>query len=296
MGKATSVTTLVLVALAITPFSANPAELQAETPCDAKTPCIAATPPIEKPAWILTFNDEFNGYALDASKWLPRYGGHPAVYEMRDGILHLRVDEDTPGLNEEGGACSGIATYDRVPESPVQDFAQQYGRFEIRARVPSGNGLCSTFWMKPLDPMYKRLEADGGTRASADHAMEIDIFEQLGKDPCRNKFTVHFGRDYKENHRFESHYRLFPFDLSKNFHVYALEWDEKYVVWFVDGAEAFRSDKPAHEPFAIILSLYAGTNWWGELDLKLEWPKDYEIDYIRVYKKAPEHKKPDAAG
>src|SRR5207245_1046234 len=133
---------------------------------------------------------------------------------------------------------SGIET-GRAPKP----FAQQYGWFEIRARCAKGSGLACAFWLSPYDKKYMRLKVDGGTRAGADEANEIDIFEQQGNDPQGNNFTIHYGHDPLEQGS-DARHVIFPFDLTADFHVYALDWNARDVIWYVDGREVHRSNNP----------------------------------------------------
>ena len=236
----------------------------------------------EKPGWKLTFADEFNGVALDPDKWEQHYRGNqslPANAIVKDGGLHLRIDQKLPttrpGANDR---VSGIET-----RKSKQNFAQQYGLFEIRARCPKGSGYQAAFWLSPLDGEYSKLTSEGGTRKSADEATEIDIFEQLGKNDHANNFTVHYGGGGSDEGSDQRHV-VFPFSLTTDFHVYSLQWDKKVLIWLVDGKPVHRSDKPPQSPFFIRLSVYEGDGpWRGAVSRPVDYPKDFEIDYVRVY-------------
>jgi beta-glucanase (GH16 family) len=80
---------------------------------------------------------------------------------------------------------------------------------------------------------------------------------------------------------------IFPFDLTADFHVYGLEWDAKAVTWYVDGKQVHRSDKSPRNPFFIRLGIYEGDSpWSGKMDPNDPYPKDFDLDYMRVYSKA----------
>jgi beta-glucanase (GH16 family) len=239
----------------------------------------------QKPGWQLTFDDEFNAPALDARHWNTNYRGNsslPANYVLADGILRLRIDRNAPPpRGGDAGRVSGIETR-RAP----QPFAQQYGWFEIRARCHEGAGVACAFWLSPLDGDFDKLKIDGGTRASANEATEIDIFEQQGNEPHGNNFTVHYGRSIGTEHGSSARHRIFPFSFTSDFHRYALKWNSSAIVWYIDGQEVHRSDKVPHTPFFPRLSLYEHNNpWCGDIDPHDPYPKDFEIDYIRIYSK-----------
>src|SRR5439155_20646536 len=172
---------------------------------------------LDKPGWTLTFHDEFDGPQLDLNKWIPRYRGMealPANYVIQDGILHLRMDRDLPGPRSPGGKdrVTGIET--RRSRRP---FAQQYGLFELRARCCKGSGIQSAWWLSPMDSDYFRIKSEGGMRASPREATEIDIFEQQGKEPQWNNFTVHYGGAAIEGS--DARHTQLPFSLTDDFHI-----------------------------------------------------------------------------
>jgi len=254
-----------------------------------------ANPKVEKSGWVLTFHDEFNGPELDTTKWYTFYRDVKAIYFIKEGILHLRIDRVLPELGaNRTNRVSSIQTVAGWKEWPGgRPFSQRYGRFEIRARCCRGSGRCSAFWMMPADPRYSKLKEDGGIRESLNEAVEIDICEQLGREPMSNHFTVHFGRSNvleDEGHKQESNAREFAFDHSEDFHIYALEWTQKSLIWYVDGKEVARSNKTAHQPFFILLGVYEQMpgvkGWKGMLESNPSYPCDFEIDYIRVYQRA----------
>ena len=271
--------------------------------------CMANVPEEqEKPGWRLTFQDEFDEPVLNDYRWYSSYrpglmlrmkqlGKKPAAdkqvelspnahYVIEDGILKLRIDEKLPARPEKSDNCvSGIQTsdfrYGANNEIQFMDkFAQKYGWFEIRSRMPSGSGLNSAFWLTQSDP--RDQEVVDGVRVT-EGLMEIDIFEQLGRQTGQHliQFHVHITG-------FGSIYNL-GFDPSKEFHVYALEWEEGALRWYVDGKMVLEyiGETPLKKMF-VLLDLYqnSGTpGWTGTTDPNMPYPRDFEIDYIRVYVK-----------
>ena len=248
------------------------------------------TAPPDRQGWTLTFHDEFDQPQLDETKWHTYYRDARTHYVIEDGVIHVRIDAELPlaGANKTF-RCSSIQTSPGgwVDWPGGRPFAQQHGWFEISARCAEGSGRHMAFWMMPADAAYNKLVEDGGTRRDANEAVEIDIFEQLGRDPMSNHFTVHFGRRSSTDDRAaENAHPTLPFDASADFHVYALEWTREKLVWYVDGDEVFRSDKSPQAPFYILLGNYENCGWTGPLDTALPYPRDFEIRYIRVYQPA----------
>src|SRR5438874_1558292 len=99
-----------------------------------------------RPGWNLTFSEEFESSQLDAAHFSARFDNDPklpATYFIKDGVLHLRMDRNDPPKRPDGkaGRVSCIET------RGTKGVAQQYGRFEVRARSPQGSGLCAGFWL-----------------------------------------------------------------------------------------------------------------------------------------------------
>ncbi|WP_040552153.1 glycoside hydrolase family 16 protein, partial [Rheinheimera nanhaiensis] len=110
----------------------------------------------------------------------------------------------------------------------------KYGRFEMRAKLPSGQGSWPAFWMLPTDEVY------GGWPKSG----EIDIVEAVnlktvnaeGVAEANVHGTLHYGRDWPNNESSGKAY-LLPDDINPadDFHTYAIEWQEGEIRWYVDG-------------------------------------------------------------
>jgi len=180
----------------------------------------APAPPLEKSGWRLTFHDEFDGPKLNDMYWFSAYRSgrkeyfkrigkesrwvdQNAHYVFADGILKLRIDETLPFRPHKGVRCvSCIQTSDHrfgatTNEFQILDkFAQKYGWFEIRCRMPKGSGLHSAFWLHQHDPTKQEYTPDGRRRMLGEGVVEIDIFEQLGKkvDSRIIDFNVHFTK------------------------------------------------------------------------------------------------------
>lgn len=263
----------------------------------------AADPIPEKPGWKLTFHDEFDGPMLDNLNWFPSYRvglseithrnkkgakwvSRNANYVLEDGVIKIRLDEQFPlRAKKDGFVCSSIQTSDfrfgkTMDQVQVLDkFAQKYGWFEIRSRMPEGSGLHSAFWLLHSDPNDQEIAPNGRRRKIGDGVVEIDIFEQLGNRTEKQliDFNVHFTKDGHFRHEL-------GFDPSKEFHVYAFEWNEGELIWYVDGKKAYtyKGETP-QKPMFILLGLYQGSGWVGPMDPDMPYPRDFEVDYIRVY-------------
>jgi len=156
-----------------------------------------------------------------------------------------------------------------------------YGRFEIRAKLPTGLGTWPAIWMLPTDWEY------GGWPASG----EIDIMENVGYDPDTIVASAH-TQSYNHIMGTQKNARIACTDSYKNFHTYALEWEADEYRAYIDDIHyfTFKNEKtgykewPFDKRFHLLLNLAIGGNWGGArgVDDTLL-PHRFEIDYVRVY-------------
>ncbi|WP_440876140.1 family 16 glycosylhydrolase [Thalassotalea sp. PLHSN55] len=188
--------------------------------------------------WVMVWSDEFDGAAIDQSKWSHEvncdgggnserqcYTDDAANSFINDGILNIVA------LPAEEGAAQPY-TSARLNTRYKADF--KYGRFEMRAKLPSGQGSWPAFWMLPTDYVY------GGWPKSG----EIDILEAVnlktvdGEGAVESKVygTLHYGKEWPDNAHSGTSYSL-PDGVNPadDFHTYAIEWQEGEMRWYVDG-------------------------------------------------------------
>jgi len=262
-------------------------------------------PLVEKPGWKLTFQDEFNRPLLNDMYWFAAYRSgrkeyfkrigkpsrwtdHNAYYVIDGGVLKLRIDEKLPFRPDKSMPCAScIQTSDHrfgatIAEYQILDkFAQKYGWFEIRCRCPRGEGLLSAFWLHQHDPTRQEYTPEGRRKNVGDGVLEIDIFEQQGRHIVDTHSTVDLNVHFTP----DAHYRpKVDVDLSKDFHVWAMEWQEGQIDWYLDGkvVQTYKGRTPQEKMF-ILVALFQYSGWIGKIDPKLTYPRDFEIDYVRVY-------------
>ncbi len=232
--------------------------------------------------WELTFSDEFDGPELDRTKWRTDYFGNPRAesFVLEGGTIKLRLTRE---MIEE----PRVSHLDTRPS-----LAQQFGWFEIRAKLPAGDGFVPAFWLLPEDPAYERLVDEGGTRTNLLEAYEIDIFEIPTRNANGGVFSIHAGANTETDtarRRSQSFRALFrDIDVSRDFHTYAVNWGPTEVTWVVDGRVVGRNPMSPQAPFYLILdNQVANDGVWGNLDPdRVTFPKDLELDYVRVYQNA----------
>ena len=176
----------------------------------------------------------------------------------------------------------------RVNTSSRHDFT--YGRMEAKIKVPSGNGFLPAFWMMPTET---------ARYGSWPRCGEIDIMEVVSNDPTREYGSLHFGNPHTQRQGSVSN----GSDYSKEYHVFAVEWEPGSIRWYVDGEAFYETGDwftasaegakeapypaPFNQPFHIILNVAVGGDWPGDPDPNLEFNEDtcMYVDYVRVYQK-----------
>lgn len=245
-------------------------------------------------AFHLVFRDEFDGETLDLSRWTTCYwwddngctnlGNNemqwyrPENVSLADGnlVIEARPEEVVGWKGRMFPYTSGIVTtglyYEEDP-SQVR-FATTYGYFEIRAKVPAGQGLWSAFWTLPV------------TRESKP---EIDVMEVLGHRADVLEMHFHYRND-KGDSRSVGH-EVETVDLASDWQVYGLEWSEEAIVWYLNGEEVWRYEEKERipsEPLYLLLNLAVGGDWPGAPDETTVFPAHYVIDYVRVWQRGEE--------
>jgi len=249
----------------------------------------------------LVWSDEFNGNALDDAQWIYETGCDGWGNNEQQCYTEHRKEN----VRVEGGNL--------ILEIKIENFenkrnftsgrlhskgAWAYGRYECRARLPSGKHIWPAIWMYPNSTKKYGGWPDSG---------EIDIMEMRGHEPTKVEGTIHYYGGGAG-----SGATAFPFDFSKDFHVFTLEWEKLEMRWLVDGKVYHKEslDKEwlwqgkklytehgqpfdPSNPFFWVLNLAVGGAFfgtWGPYVTPAEaaspavWPKhSMEIDYVRVY-------------
>ncbi len=255
-----------------------------------------STPQPSRPGWTLTWSDEFNASdnsPVNASKWVSETGGNGwgneelEYYTARpENALQLGGNLVIKVLQEKYTGADGVTRdYTSARLKTLGKFSQKYGRFEARIKIPKGQGIWPAFWMLG-DDIKKNNWPDCG---------EIDIMENIGKEPALVHGTIH-GPGYSGDKGIGS-----PFALPDNarfaddFHIFAVEWEPKAIRFYVDDhlyatrtpSELPKGKKWAYDhPFFILLNVAVGGNWPGSPDSTSVFPQTMRVDYVRVYKRA----------
>ncbi|HVU91089.1 MAG TPA: glycoside hydrolase family 16 protein [Jatrophihabitans sp.] len=242
--------------------------------------------------WRCTFADDFSGRSLDPTRWTPvttansglRQGGacyvdSPNNIAVRNGALNLTVRREyrastcIPGYYTQYTAGQ-VATTGR--------FAQQYGRFSIRARFPAATvaGLQSSLWMWP--------QTSGGGSG------EIDIAEEYSKYADRAIPYLHYAYDPATvNAATGVNVVTNNWCRIRNvaaFHVYTVTWTARQIAIDYDGQTCLVDNlqpagaSPFDQPFFLLLTQTLGTGANGFQAWLTPLPATTQIDWVRAWK------------
>ena len=243
--------------------------------------------------WQLVWSDEFDTDELDESKWSYQYGtgrdegltgwGNNELQYYTDREENIYIEDDMLHIVAHEERYEGMNyTSARIRTKDKGDW--QYGRFEIRAKMPEGQGIWPAIWMLPTDNLFGIWPNSG----------EIDIMELVGHEPETIHGTVHYGvnNENQYDHQYTgSSYTLEEEKFSDDFYVFSIEWEQNQIKWFVDGEQYFTITStdlspyqyPFNARFHLLINLAVGGNWPGSPDDTTEFPQKLIVDYVRVY-------------
>jgi len=235
--------------------------------------------------YVKVWGDEFNTPGLpDDTRWdyeIGKVRNDELQYYTYKRSENARIQDTVLIIEARKEAFQG-ASYTSASLISKYKGDWLYGKFEIRAKVPTGKGTWPAIWMMPTNSEY------GGWPKSG----EIDIMEYVGMNPANLYFTAHFGSDSGAGHK-SSGNSTTAINLPYNkFITFSLVWTPDKLEWFADGVKyhtyAKMSDDPKVWPFNkmfyFILNLAYGGSWGAQQgidDTKL--PHKFYIDYVRVY-------------
>ena len=191
--------------------------------------------------WKLVWNDEFDGSSIDPRKWTHEVncdgGGNNEEQCYTDAAENAFVADGVLNIvaRPAGEGAPKPYTSARLNTRDKADF--KYGRFEMRAKLPFGQGSWPAFWMMPTDSEY------GGWPRSG----EIDIMEAVNlkadapdQEEPENRIhgTLHYGSGADEaGHKYtgKSYKKADGSNPADDFHTYAIEWQEGEIRWYMDG-------------------------------------------------------------
>ncbi len=236
----------------------------------------------DHPSMKMIWSDEFDGSLLNQDNWTYETGDGCSIGNCGWGNNELEVYTDKPdNVKIENGklvitALSGNE-YTSARIKTEKKVEVQFGRIDVRAKLPKGQGIWPAIWMLGANISKVGWPACG----------EIDIMELVGHEPAVVHGTAHY--DDLGHKSSTGSYSLSRDDFSQKFHVFSLVWDRNRIEWFVDNQPFKTFDKgnignyPFNAPFFFILNVAVGGIWPGNPDGTTVFPQQMTIDYVRVY-------------
>jgi beta-glucanase (GH16 family) len=282
------------------PVSPTPAE-PSVSPSPTPTPALPAGPcgaGILKPdgtPWQCTFSDDFDGTALDTSKWTPlttavtglTNGGDcwmssPVNIALQDGVLRLTTRREAEPFRCSSLGGTGFMTqYSSGSISTTGKFNQAYGRFSFRAKFPRGDqpGVMASLWMHPFRQKYGKWPDSG----------EIDVAEYFSRYPDRAIPYIHYKTAEPDSSVTNTSCVI---DKPWKFHTYTAVWEPGHIVisfddkvcidHHVNAAAPLTGSQPFDQPFSIHLSQCLG-GADNRISDKTKLPATTEVDWVRIW-------------
>lgn len=239
--------------------------------------------------WDLVWSDEFTGSqgtSPDNSKWVFDIGRGPNNDGWGNQELQVYTNStDNVKLDGDGNlmitATGGGGSFNSGRIKTQGKFSQRYGRIEARIKTTTGPGMWPAFWML----------GDNITTVDWPQCGEIDIMEQKGHESQITYGSIH-GPGYSGGGALGGSYVLNNGRFNLNFHVYAVEWFENVLDFYVDdflykritidevGAEG---QWVFNQPFFILLNVAVGGSFVGFPTSGTTFPQSMYVDYVRVY-------------
>ncbi len=244
-------------------------------------------------SWQLVWTDEFDKVGIpDSTRWSYDVGGH--------GWGNQELQFYTSARKENARVENGHLIIEARQENwENRDYTSArlvskgkgdwtYGRFEVRAKLPTGRGTWPAIWMLPSQTSYgEGFWPDNG---------EIDVMEHVGFDPDVVHASVH-TKAYHHSIGAQKTGKIHVPTSRSDFNVYAAEWTPAEMRWYVNDKHffTFKNERltnpkadhrqwPFDKPFHLMLNIAVGGTWGGQKGVDESiWPQQMVVDYVRVY-------------
>ncbi len=246
--------------------------------------------PLEYEGYNLVWQDEFEGSAINPDNWvfetgngcpnLCGWGNNEWQYYRQENAW---IDQDENVLTIEARRENvGDSQYTSTRMKTQGKKSFKYGRIDIRALLPKGQGIWPALWML----------GDDITSVGWPKCGEIDIMEMIGGSDREN--TTHGTLHWDNNgHNYTGgSYTLSSGTFGSEYHVFTILWDENSIQWLVNDVPFHEIDiTPSHmtefhQEFFLLFNVAVGGNWPGYPDQTTVFPQQMKVDYVRVFQPA----------
>jgi len=228
------------------------------------------------PTYSLVWSDEFDGPDIDTTKWNFELGSlgvnNEKEYYKKE---NASIQDGNLVITAKAENVNGFP-YTSARMNTMNKFQQDYGRIEAKIKVPMGFGMWPAFWM---------LGANINT-VSWPNCGELDIMEHINNTP-----TI-YGTMHWNSGGGHAQYGLTTSSTPGDYHIYAIEWDQNEIRWYVDDTlyvtgnikDNINNTAAFHLPFFIILNLAVAGDFPGQTVDATLLPESMYVDYVKVYK------------
>lgn len=272
----------------------------------------------ENSEWTKIWGDEFSTKTMDANRWITQgwrgaawnrfvsltAAGHKVVNKFDDGYYNSYCIKKPDGLPKTEGNLEMISG----AINSLGKFSMTYGYIECRAKTRKHVGNFPAFWMMPTGSTLVKGPDSPSNFTSWPNNGEIDIWESINTQDAAHT-TIHSGwTGWKVYDNWPvAPKQSSPANTKSNpanmdlFHVFALEWDEDGLYFYIDGKKVFTYPNqhysepgspyylpdicwPFNKPFYVILNQSVGNgSWASNPDVNFEYLTNF--DYVRAYQK-----------
>ncbi|MFT6320271.1 MAG: beta-glucanase (GH16 family) [Granulosicoccus sp.] len=243
--------------------------------------------PNSYPGMTLVWTDEFNEANINLGNWTHETGNGSGGWGNNELQYYTSSSENSYISDgkliieaKEQNVSGSNYTSARMISAGKREFI--YGRVDVRAKLPEGQGIWPAVWMLGADIFTDGWPACG----------EIDIMELVGHEPNKANGTAHWG-----NQGNPSTYQGNAFTLpagekySDEFHVFSIIWENNSIKWLMDDQQFFsitdgnvtNTAYPFNDNFFFILNVAVGGNWPGSPDASTVFPQRMFVDYVRIF-------------
>lgn len=238
--------------------------------------------PLSYSGMELVWNDEFEGNAINPSYWsfeigAGGWGNNELQYYRKenswvsDGTLTIEARKEN--------YQSSSYTSTRMITRNKQSF--KYGRIDIRALLPKGQGIWPALWM-----LGNNISTVGWPKSG-----ELDIMEMIGGNGREKTVygTLHWSNENNEHAQAGGSYNLPNGTFGDEYHVFSVIWNETSIRWLVNDTQFHVIDiTPSHmtefhQEFFFIFNIAVGGNWPGYPNATTQFPQQMKVDYVRVF-------------
>ena len=256
----------------------------------------------------LIWKDEFQGETIDKEKWSAQTGNgftlsngtYIAGWGNDELQYYTELGKNSVQKNGEMHLIAKKESYQSFQYTSARivtrgKFNFQYGRIDIRAKLPEGQGYWPALWLLPDNGPGVSEGAYGGWAASG----EIDILENKGFQPNIISGALHYGGPWPNNVYTLKEYEFPKGQSATDFHTYSVIWEKDKIQWLVDEkvygettewhSETQKGKKhpfpaPFNQPFYLIMNVAVGGKFGGNPNMSTQFPQAMVVDYVRVYR------------